>query len=98
MTDEQKQNVINTFESKTNREKLEILAALSKPWIDQGAIKHPVNTLQEIFTLQDLSKGAEDILDKKVKTLSKIIGGGTGMTMGGSNKTKRKRPRIKRKK
>lgn len=59
MNDKQK-SIAEGFKKKSNREKLEILAVLSKPWIAQGAITRPVNTLEEIFDLQDKSITAID--------------------------------------
>lgn len=57
---EMQKKQLEGFKKHSNRQQLQILALLSAPWIERGAIKAPVTTLQEIFDLQDKSTDAID--------------------------------------
>lgn len=89
--------ISNYFKTLSKRDQILMLEKLSAPWIEKGALKCNAKTIEEILTLNDISATAEKALEEKVKQVSKIISRGSGITMGGANRMKPKRTRLKRK-
>lgn len=88
MTNEQEQAAIAYFEKLPNRKKVEMLAELSKPFIEKGAITHNAATIQEILELREKCKEAKR--DFRKATLP-----GTNISFGNSSITPPKKKRKK---